>query len=596
MRSVFITAIAAAFMTLCAVAEARQYIGQNGRLLDANPQIGGGGLNWKRPVSPLLSGNAAAEGNLGRGFSLRISSPIASPYAFSSTLGSSTLAAFRRDSVSVADVASPFGGLTPRIYYDPTQTVITPRYLGARRAPIPAFITSTPMFESQSVRIRPTTLLGTSSNPLLGRSLLPQQSPSLRINTSAPRASGLTSHIVGLSPTSMGALNSTIFGVRALPTAPLITAPSASVDPRDDPSRLIDLRVEESRWIDSLLAKPLGTPLDLITQGADANAILNQSLRAARDPASQLSGLLGLQAESQVRTTKPQSESDSIAHSRKMNSPPVGLAVLPGLDVFTDLRLAMALSREPNASWFGEMKAVIQADPSLAVEMSELMEMESAQFADAIRSTPIRTFVGRGASGLNESLMLAEALLHSHDFFDSARQYNRARLMDPGNPLPLLGKGHASLGAGDYLTAVHNILLGLRRFPELTGLEVDLTAFLGGETIDIRRAELMQRLERREDPKLRFLLGYLEYYSGDKKSGLEHLKRAAEQSPGSSFINQFPALLSGKRALPPPKLPLAPWSSPQKPTRLGGLRHGFEDIQLPRAATRFQRLESENPK
>ncbi len=49
---------------------AQQYIGQNGRLLDANSQIGSGGFNATRTVSPLLSANAIATGNVGRGFSL----------------------------------------------------------------------------------------------------------------------------------------------------------------------------------------------------------------------------------------------------------------------------------------------------------------------------------------------------------------------------------------------------------------------------------------------------------------------------------------------------------------------------------------------
>ena len=105
---------------------AQQYIGQNGRLLDANTQIGGNGLNATRPVSPLLSGNAVATGNVGRGFSLRSFSPIASPYAFGTGLGSGTLSAFRRDSVSVSDSSFSYGGLTPRVYYDPSQTVFTP--------------------------------------------------------------------------------------------------------------------------------------------------------------------------------------------------------------------------------------------------------------------------------------------------------------------------------------------------------------------------------------------------------------------------------------------------------------------------------------
>ena len=104
---------------------------QDGRLFDANTQLGAGRYNTytRRPLSPLLRGNLSASGNVGRGFSLRSFSPIGSPTAFRGVLGSSALSAFRRDSVSVADAASPFGQMIGRPYYDPAGTVATTGFL-----------------------------------------------------------------------------------------------------------------------------------------------------------------------------------------------------------------------------------------------------------------------------------------------------------------------------------------------------------------------------------------------------------------------------------------------------------------------------------
>ncbi|MCH7870894.1 MAG: hypothetical protein IID33_04260 [Planctomycetes bacterium] len=555
------TGLALAILTVFApYSGARQYIGQNGRLLDANTQIGGSGLNATRPVSPLLSGNAVATGNVGRGFSLRSVSPIASPYAFGTGLGSGALSAFRRDSVSVADSVFAYGGLTPRVYYDPSQTVFTPRYLGPQRTASPGFSPGGAGIGSRSVPVRPGISIGSQVTQLPGGPGLPQQPLDFRIDARIDRASGLRSQIVGLSPTDSAALNSTIFGTSPLlPRTPWPSSLLSAADSRrPQPSALLDSRAANSDPIGSALAEPLGTPLDLILRGADANTLLDRSARSMADGVSRLPGL-------QVYSQRPSAalpRAQTAAPASTPVSTPLGMPLVFGLDKFTDLQLAMSLSRDPNAVWFGEMKKVVSANPGFAIDMQSIMEMDSVQFADALMNMPIQTFVGRGNSALNESLMRAEALLRTRDYFDATRQYEQARMLDPGNPLPLIGKGHSSLGAGDYRTAVHNILLGLQRYPELTRMKVDLKAFMGGETIDIRRADLMHQLEQREDAKLRFLLGYLEYHSGRTQSGLAHLKKAALNAPAGSFIHQLPALMTGERVLPPPKLPLRPVLGP----------------------------------
>ena len=54
---------------------------------------------------------------------------------------------------------------------------------------------------------------------------------------------------------------------------------------------------------------------------------------------------------------------------------------------------------------------------------------------------------------------------------------------------------------------------------------VDLTV------LDKRRAHLERRLEKYDDFRLRFLLGFAEYYSGVEKLGLSNLTKAVEHVP-----------------------------------------------------------------
>ena len=90
----------------------------------------------------------------------------------------------------------------------------------------------------------------------------------------------------------------------------------------------------------------------------------------------------------------------------------------------------------------------------------------------------------------------------------------------------------------------------LALFPEIAYFKLDLNAFVTDpQVLDVRRADLETRLAEREDYRFRFLLGFIEYYSGLEEFGLENLKRAAADAPPGSAIAQFPTSLRVGRVL-----------------------------------------------
>lgn len=283
-RSASLTLIA--FAVFAPAVNAQQYVGQSGRLFDANSQVGSGGFNTARTVSPLLSANAIATGNVGRGFSLRSTAPISSPYTFRANLGSASLSAFRRDSVSVAHTSSLYGGLTPRVYYDPSQTVFTPRFLGPQRVPTPSLAPSTLNVGSRNIPSRRALPFSRNVGRLVGQPIMPRWRLGLRINPRVDRTSGLRSQIVGLSPTNSGVLNSPILGanvrvnLRQLPSPRLSVADSG----RRYPTGLMNLRTERSNRLGALVDEWFGSPLTRIVRGTGS-----ATGDASRPPA--LSGL-----------------------------------------------------------------------------------------------------------------------------------------------------------------------------------------------------------------------------------------------------------------------------------------------------------------
>lgn len=550
---------------LAGSAPAQVPVQQNGRLFDRNPQVGSGGYNYARPLSPLIAGNAIASGNVRGGLALRSYSPISAPTSFRASLGSSYLGAFRRDSVSVADSGSPYISPLGTPYYDPSRTVATSGFLSGQ-------------YSGAALQVGPLPVLG-------GRMTMPsgvagpldlRLIAGMGVGAGASRRSPnpLEAQITGLTPGVSPELSSTIFG----PTPPAVL-PSSRVG-ADLGIGLTQLPQREQRRLDSLGPQdapllveplgsrpPLGTPLEFVQQGVTQRIptpeYVDPFAPAGEESAVLVPGPLGV--EPPVETVEPVTPapvpSPSLVRVRD-------ISVLPGYDVFTDMQLARSLELDAGASWWEQMQAAIRESPAAAEMLDEQAKMQSQEFIDQVRNAPITTFHGRGASALNNELLKAESLLEIGRYYEAARRYDAAHHLAPLNPLPLIGKGNALLAAGEYLSAAVALVQGFERYPELTEFTFDLQALMGGgETVDIRRADLLRRLRGHEDPQLRFLLGYLEYYAGDQESGLENFEKAAAADPSGSIISHFPAMLRAEGHLPPPKLSPADAPVPSSPGR-----------------------------
>ncbi|MGD8451234.1 MAG: hypothetical protein PVJ57_05395 [Phycisphaerae bacterium] len=553
------------------LAQAQYAVQQNGRLLDANPQVGSGGYNYARPVSPLLTGNALLSGNL-RGMAFQGFNPIPSPTAFRGSLGSSALSAFQRDSVSVADVGVYSSGMTATPYFDPSQTVFTAGLHSGQYGSL------TPGVGTLSVGPVGSSSIGPLDLRLDRRLAAPP------VNPSALGVPALSSQIVGLTPTGSSELSSTIFGPPRQSSSPrsatglYVPEPVAGLQSQlGDLSRVAQPGVREFSQpgeVEAMRVRdvpgsrpPLGTPLEMVQRGE----LSPVPLELRQDPFASGMGQTGRRPLALGPVANEPDLTEPAPSTRTPSRPQLRLtdtSVLPGQDVFTDMQLGLALEREPDAAWFRDMQAAMKNDPAVAGLVTDVAVDQSQTFLNRLFDAPIRTFHGGGDSAFNDELLKAESLLEIGLYYEAARRYESANRLEPLNPLPLIGKGNAYLAAGEYLSATVALVQGFSRYPELSRFDFDLKSLMGGgEIVDIRRADIRKRLEQQDDARLRFLLGYLEYYAGDKQSGLKNLEQAADLDRGESIISSFPAMLRDGGKLPPPKLPMdVPSDVPATPT------------------------------
>jgi hypothetical protein len=194
-----------------------------------------------------------------------------------------------------------------------------------------------------------------------------------------------------------------------------------------------------------------------------------------------------------------------------------------------------------------------RAEPFKEATRSDIGQLATGvRWADELLNEPVKSFAGRYRNQFNGAMLSGEEALRDGDYYSAARRFEMAQTIEPGNPLPFLARGHALVASGDYASGVRSIKAGLERFPQVAAFRLDLPAMVGERDVfDRRRAELETRLSTQEDADLRFLLGYIEFYSNLPDIGLENLKKAAEKAPPDSIIAIFPKLLTGERALPP---------------------------------------------
>lgn len=549
-------------------AVAQYPVQQDGRLFDASPQLGAGRYNYGRPVSPLMLGNAVVSGYVRGGLAFQGRSTIPGALDFRGPLGSGTLSGFERDSVSVADTASPYGIVPGTPYFDPARTVYTPGFLSGQSSYLSPRVGPQPPTPTLPRRAEGVAGL---RGPLDLRLDTLSYGPGLAVGPSD--VSALRSQIAGLTPgPRAGAdLSSSLFGPMPTPTPEpggAFQKPGA-LDRRL--ANLTKLPGQEARPLGRLGAPgepppeeppgsrpPLGTPEEFVRRGELARMPLDNRIDPfAPRRAADEQFVLGPVKRPEEPAAQEAARANLAGAAATPSVPRLrDTSMLPGQDVFTDMQLALSLAANPKANWYGDMQEAARQSPRVSPRVRELAALQSDEFVHQVLAASIRTFHGEGESAVNNELLKAESLLEIGQYYEAARRYQAANRLDPLNPLPLIGLGNAYLAAGEYLSAAVALAQGLQRYPELSRFRFDLKALMGGgEIVDIRRADLMHRLQDRDDAKLRFLLGYLEYYGADPDSGLQNLEQAADLDLTGSIISQFPRMLRDQGALPPPKLP-----------------------------------------
>ncbi|HUO09938.1 MAG TPA: hypothetical protein VM008_16660 [Phycisphaerae bacterium] len=163
----------------------------------------------------------------------------------------------------------------------------------------------------------------------------------------------------------------------------------------------------------------------------------------------------------------------------------------------------------------------MQAMRPVRVEEMSTSELQAGKSVPEMKSFG-RTATNATPTPFDELMKKAEGLLKEGKYLDAANAYQVAMLEEPSNPLAVLGRGNAELGAGMYESAAGDLKYIFTRQPELISVKYALEDYIPPQ----RQHQLIADLTELSTGKgvgntAAFLLCYLDYNTG-RKEELQH--------------------------------------------------------------------------
>lgn len=122
----------------------------------------------------------------------------------------------------------------------------------------------------------------------------------------------------------------------------------------------------------------------------------------------------------------------------------------------------------------------------------------------------IDSFIDGQQGRIAELMKRGEELLARGAFFDAESRFNHVLDINPGNPLALLGRANAQLGAGLFLSSALSLRKLFGNYPEIAGTRLSERLLPNRTRLLFSRTKLLERIDRGRDlPSYGLCLAYV---------------------------------------------------------------------------------------
>ena len=510
---------------------------------------------FSNPKAPDVDGNLLITGNVRRGMHFRDTVQYGPTTSFRGDLGSSSLSSFLRDSAGIEDIGFSANRYSVQPYYLQSRTVATTRpgysgvlgQVGARvnnRMMQSGFTTGTHVLNSQrqtlpdgntltsDVRLQGTqTQDGMPVEPQIVSSirelqLLTQQ---VKSNVSAQEQKLMIERYRKQNQeTEVEKQEDSIYSEPG-PVKAGLENKQSSIEKYNSFSLLDQNRATERSQtaVPNFGRDKLGVETTLADAYAQANTMTFPDEAITAESNKDVQSQRDLLTSDIIEQVKQQLE-DLINSVDKKEDQENGRT---SNDIRTNTGLSSGgLSR--GESSYNPSKSVIGS----LDDLKGFSQADLSAKAKSIRRTQTNpdTF---SMSRFNNHFQEAQEHLKGGKYYAAADSFALACIYKPGEPLCFAGRGHALLGAGEYMSSALFLSRAIEANPEYLKIRIDLAATLGGQhIIDSRVADIREWLGRSGSGQLDFLLGYTYYRMGRLGPAQQAINAAYIKMPQSAAV------------------------------------------------------------
>lgn len=518
---------------------------QDGRALDANNRVGSGGYNQRRDIDQP-SGNQIVTGNVTAGRQFRGPVPYSDPNVFAGPSGTDSTDRFIRGSSGAPEYSTQVDMTQPRPFYGNRTITPPPGYVQTPEgtyAPAP-LVSNTTAGQPPVGIVNNQTMSG---RPMPGEMILPGPGTDANSILTASPLYGIRQWDVN-NPndayflnnyTNMGYQGRGPLDAQTLERYRQELRNSGSQPPTDgsvNPNQLnnpamnlpqtpenqaLDNSVNRGQvGGDQSLAGNVGTDQSLRnrlltppTQQSQQFAEMHNRYDRFKDDKAKTDAEYNREYQAQLRQKKAQEEAK--ANQSDQPQKPV-LPNQPG-QVATPGRPITPPQQQPTTPPENTENKEAQADKGQP-EKPEPIKVDT--LANGVQ-----------AKGLADVLRKAEALMKEGKFASALDQYDIAQQIAPNNPLIVLGRAHAELGAGYYARAEAHIRDAVTQDPAVLVGQYDLRVFIGTDRLQevVKELKNISVNEPNQTTPV-FLLAYIAYNTDNERQAAAWLDLAEKRA------------------------------------------------------------------
>lgn len=182
----------------------------------------------------------------------------------------------------------------------------------------------------------------------------------------------------------------------------------------------------------------------------------------------------------------------------------------------------------------------------------------------------IHGLAGKSNDLFNQYMSRAQGLLKSGKYYEAAKEFEMAAIINRSNPMARLGVSLSMFAAGEPFTAGTNLRHAMLLLPPLMETRLDVASIMNIEDYKQTLRELDRRIKDdggEADALLLFVQAYLHNNLGETEMARQAARMLAEAAPGDKLFQAYANyILSGKRPSTQPATSLStpPTNEPAK--------------------------------